>query len=65
MSKVQSAYEHLKLYNPYVKLELHNERITQKNARQIVKDYDIVLDGSDNAATRYLVNDACVLEGKP
>ena len=65
MSKVQSAYEHLKLYNPHVKLELHNERITQTNARKIIKDYDIILDGSDNAITRYLVNDACVLEDKP
>ena len=51
--------------NPHVKLELHATRLTAENALTILREYDVVLDGTDNFATRYLVNDACVLLGKP
>jgi len=63
--KLDSARDRLHDTNPNVKLELHPTRLTSANALTIIRDYDIVLDGTDNFATRYLVNDACVLLGKP
>jgi adenylyltransferase/sulfurtransferase len=63
--KLESARARLAELNPHVTLEPVPERLTSANAREIVRRYDIVLDGSDNFPTRYLVNDACVLEGKP
>ena len=64
-SKLDSARDRLYDANPHVKLELHATRLTAANALTIIREYDIVLDGTDNFATRYLVNDACVLLGKP
>ena len=51
--------------NPYVTVNLHQERLDSGNALEIFEPYDLILDGTDNFATRYLVNDACVLLGKP
>jgi sulfur-carrier protein adenylyltransferase/sulfurtransferase len=51
--------------NPLVTVNLHEERLDSDNAMQIFADYDLIVDGTDNFATRYLVNDACVLLGKP
>ena len=64
-SKCQSAANRLRDINPEVKLELYETQFTSKNALDIVKPYDIVVDGTDNFPTRYLVNDACVLLNKP
>ncbi len=64
-SKCQSAAARLRDVNPEVKLDLWEERVTSKNALDIVRHYDIVVDGTDNFPTRYLVNDACVLLNKP
>ena len=64
-SKLDSARDRLADVNPHVKLELHATRLTSANALTIIREYDVVLDGTDNFATRYLVNDACVLLGKP
>jgi Dinucleotide-utilizing enzymes involved in molybdopterin and thiamine biosynthesis family 2 len=63
--KVESARDRLLALNPFVVVKLHGDGIRQDNVREIVRDYDIVVDGTDNFPTRYLVNDACVLEGKP
>jgi sulfur-carrier protein adenylyltransferase/sulfurtransferase len=63
--KLDSAVERLRDVNPNVAVEPHPVRLTSANARAIVRRYDVVLDGSDNFPTRYLINDACVLEGKP
>lgn len=65
MEKTSSARETLHEINPHVKTDLHNCRITAKNALSIIPDYDIVVDGSDNFATRYLMNDACYFARKP
>ena len=62
--KVDSARVRLEALNPYVRVETWKTALTRENARGIIADYDIVLDGTDTFATRYLVNDACVLEGK-
>jgi adenylyltransferase/sulfurtransferase len=51
--------------NPHVRIELHEARLTSSNALELLDRYDVVLDGTDNFPTRYLVNDACVLLGKP
>ena len=51
--------------NPYMKIVKHNTMLTSANALEIFKDYDVIADGTDNFQTRYLVNDACVLLGKP
>ena len=64
-SKLLSAQEKLEALNPNVKVELYEERLTSENALQIFEKYDIIVDGTDNFPTRYLVNDACVLTGKP
>lgn len=63
--KALTAQEKLSQQNTYVQLRTHIHRITNKNALEIIQYYDIVVDGTDNFATRYLVNDACVLLGKP
>src|SRR6202795_821735 len=63
--KVDSAEMMLKGLNPYVNVVKHNTMLTSANALELFKDYDIVADGTDNFPTRYLVNDACVLLGKP
>jgi len=65
MPKVESARHRLADINPHVHLHLHELRLTSDNARQVIAQYDVVVDGSDNFPTRYLVNDACVLERKP
>ena len=64
-SKALSAAESVAEINPFVTVNLHTERLDSGNALQIFGDYDLILDGTDNFATRYLVNDACVLLGKP
>ena len=63
--KVDSAEIMLKGHNPYTNVVKHNTMLTSANALEIFKDYDIIADGTDNFQTRYLVNDACVLLGKP
>src|SRR5580704_2708269 len=63
--KVDSAEIMLKGLNPYLKVVKHNTMLTSANALEIFKGYDIIADGTDNFQTRYLVNDACVLTGKP
>ncbi len=64
-SKLDSAEDRLRDVNPHVKLERHDTRLTSENALEILDGYDVVVDGTDNFPTRYLVNDACVLLGKP
>lgn len=64
-SKAQVAKERLLANNPHVEIEVFKTQITKENALSIIKDYDLVADGSDNFATRYLINDACVILGKP
>jgi adenylyltransferase/sulfurtransferase len=64
-SKLDSARARLGDVNPYVRVETHAARLTSANALDIIGHYDIVVDGTDNFATRYLTNDACVLLGKP
>jgi len=63
--KVESARDKLIGINPHLQVNLHGEGIRRDNVREMVRDYDLVVDGTDNFPTRYLVNDACVLEGKP
>jgi len=63
--KLESARDRLADSNPHTKIELHEGLITSENALDIVREYDMVIDGTDNFPTRYLVNDACVLLGKP
>jgi molybdopterin/thiamine biosynthesis adenylyltransferase/rhodanese-related sulfurtransferase len=64
-SKLESARARLHDVNPHVRVETHDTRLTSANALDIIGGYDIVVDGTDNFATRYLTNDACVLLGKP
>ena len=63
--KLDSAAETMLDINPYLQIDKHDAALTSENALEIFKDYDIVVDGTDNFPTRYLVNDACVLLGKP
>src|SRR5260221_14493004 len=63
--KLESAREKLNGINPYVNVRLFETRLSSQNALQLFQDFDIVVDGTDNFPTRYLVNDACVLSGKP
>ncbi len=63
--KLDSAADRMRDINPNVKLELHDLALTSENALALLKDYDVIVDGTDNFPTRYLVNDACVLLGKP
>jgi adenylyltransferase/sulfurtransferase len=63
--KAESARDSIAEVNPFVKVNLHQTHLTSENALDIFRDYDLILDGTDNFATRYLVNDAAVLLGKP
>jgi molybdopterin/thiamine biosynthesis adenylyltransferase/rhodanese-related sulfurtransferase len=63
--KLDSAIETMSDINPFVQLERHEVALTSENAMDIIRNYDIVVDGTDNFPTRYLVNDACVLLNKP
>ena len=63
--KIDSAFESMHDINPFVELERHETALSSENAFRIFKDYDYVVDGTDNFPTRYLVNDACVLLNKP
>jgi len=63
--KVDAAADRLADVNPHVEVVRHRTRLTSANALEILRDYDVVVDGTDNFPTRYLVNDACVLLGKP
>ena len=63
--KLDSAADRIADVNPFVRVERHPVRLTSANALDILGDYDVVIDGTDNFPTRYLVNDACVLLGKP
>ncbi|WP_026454676.1 adenylyltransferase/sulfurtransferase MoeZ [Saccharomonospora iraqiensis] len=64
-SKAVSAKESVAEINPYVHMRLHEEQLSSENALDVFRDYDLILDGTDNFSTRYLVNDAAVLLGKP
>jgi len=64
-SKAESAKESIAEINPYVKVILHTDRLDSSNVMDIFAPYDLIVDGTDNFATRYLVNDACVLLHKP
>ncbi|MFZ0633586.1 MAG: molybdopterin-synthase adenylyltransferase MoeB [Acidobacteriaceae bacterium] len=63
--KLDSAAEKLQGLNPFINIVKHETMLTSKNALEIIRQYDVVADGTDNFPTRYLVNDACVLTGKP
>jgi adenylyltransferase/sulfurtransferase len=63
--KIDSATDRLQEINPYVEIVRYPVRLSSENALDICRDYDIIIDGTDNFPTRYLVNDACVLLGKP
>lgn len=63
--KSESAKDSINELNPYVHVQLHNARLEAANAIEIISGYDLIVDGTDNFATRYLVNDACVIAGKP
>ena len=63
--KLESAQRRLQDINPHVAIEAHRHALTAANAVELISDYEVVLDGSDNFTTRYVVNDACVIAGKP
>ncbi len=63
--KLEAARQRLEALNPGVRVVAHGERLTSENAFDVLRPYDVVVDGTDNFPTRYLVNDACVLLGKP
>src|SRR6185503_349442 len=63
--KLQSAADRLNAINPEVEIARYETSLTSKNALDLFRDYDVIVDGTDNFPTRYLVNDACVLLGKP
>jgi len=63
--KVEAARRRIQSLNPYIKLNIYNTHLNSQNALDIVRDYDVIADGTDNFPTRYLVNDASVLLGKP
>ena len=63
--KTESARDRLRDINPHIEIETHEARLSSDNAMRLFENYDIVVDGTDNFPTRYLVNDACVLSGKP
>ncbi len=64
-NKLESAAEKLKALNPFVNLRTFDTRLSSENALELFRDFDLIVDGTDNFPTRYLVNDACVLTGKP
>lgn len=63
--KTESAKETIRALNPDVEVRTYREKLTSENILSIIEDYDLVVDGCDNFPTRYLVNDACVMRGKP
>jgi len=63
--KVESARERMVDLNTNIQVDIYNEAFTSANAMQIAQDYDLIIDGTDNFSTRYLINDLCVLTGKP
>lgn len=63
--KVEAAKKRLESLNPYIDIKIYNQQLTSQNALEIIREYDVIADGTDNFPTRYLVNDACVLSGKP
>ena len=63
LNKADSAAETVRALNPGVRVEAHDERLTEKNALELISRYDVVADGSDNFATRFLVNDTCYFTG--
>jgi len=63
--KIEAARDRLHGLNPEIQIDTHEVKLTSENALTILRDYDIIVDGTDNFPTRYLVNDACVLLGKP
>lgn len=64
-SKVEAAVERLRGLNPHIDVHAHDTRFTSRNAHDLLRDYDVLLDGTDNFPTRYLANDVSVLQGKP
>ena len=62
--KLESAAEKIEALNPFVEIQRFETRLSSENAMDVIRDFDIVVDGTDNFPTRYLVNDACVLSGK-
>ena len=65
MPKVESAQKTLNALNPDIKVIGYQERVTSENIMELIRDYDVIVDGCDNFPTRYLVNDACFIAGKP
>src|SRR3989454_9103170 len=63
--KIASARDRIEDINPHVEIETHDTKLTSANALNLFVNYDVIVDGTDNFPTRYLVNDACVLTGKP
>jgi molybdopterin/thiamine biosynthesis adenylyltransferase/rhodanese-related sulfurtransferase/molybdopterin converting factor small subunit len=63
--KIDSARDRLRDINPHIDIETHETRLSSDNALRLIKNYDVIVDGTDNFPTRYLVNDACVITGKP
>jgi len=63
--KIEAAAARLRNLNPTIQIETHETQLTSENALDILRPYDIIVDGTDNFPTRYLINDACVLLGKP
>jgi molybdopterin/thiamine biosynthesis adenylyltransferase/rhodanese-related sulfurtransferase len=64
-NKAESAFKHLQLLNPYIKFDVYRTRLTKDNALDLFEKYDIIIDGTDNFPTKYLINDAAVLVNKP
>lgn len=64
-TKLDAAHDRLKGLNPHVEIELHSGHLNSSNALDIIRNYDVVVDGTDNFPTRYCTNDACVILGKP
>lgn len=65
LPKVEEAKKRILSLNPHIEVKTYNTLLTSENALEIIKDYDVIADGTDNFATRYLVNDACILLDKP
>lgn len=65
MPKIESAKRRLKDLNPYIEISVYETQVTSDNALDLLRPYDVIVDGTDNFPTRYLTNDACVLLGKP
>ena len=63
--KARAAVERMRALNPFIAVHEHDTRFTSANAHELVREYDMILDGTDNFPTRYLVNDVSVLQGKP